>query len=147
MRACGRLSAVLVALLSGIVSAPLAGQEINFGLIGDLAYTAAQEPLFDNVLADLNRAPLAFVVHVGDLASQRRACTDAVLARRVEQFRASANPLIFTPGDNEWTDCHDKQGLPGGDPLERLAKLRAMFFADEDSLGQRRIPLTRQSAG
>src|SRR5262245_12782955 len=147
MRACVRLSAVLAGLLAGVVSAPVASQEITFGLIGDLGYTAAQEPLLDHVLADLNRTPLAFVVHVGDLASARRGCTDALLARRLEQFQASANPLIFTPGDNEWTDCHDKQGVAGGDPLERLAKLRTLFFAGEESLGQRRIALTRQSAG
>jgi hypothetical protein len=122
-------------------------QEITFGLIGDLAYTAAQEPLLDNVLADLNRTPLAFIVHVGDLASQRRGCTDALLARRLEQFQASANPLIYTPGDNEWTDCHEGQGVAGSDPLERLLKLRALFFAVEESLGQRRIALSRQSAG
>jgi hypothetical protein len=84
-------------------------------------------------------------VHVGDLASPRRGCTDAVWARRLEQFQASANPLIYTPGDNEWTDCHEQQGVAGGDPLERLATLRTVFFAGEESFGQRSIALARQS--
>src|SRR5262245_20473124 len=119
MHACARHYALLASLLS-VGFAPAAAQDITFGLIGDLAYAAAQEPLLDNVLADLNRTPLAFVVHVGDLASPRRGCTDAVWAQRLAQFQASANPLIYTPGDNEWTDCHDKQGTTGGDPLERL---------------------------
>ena len=74
------------------------------------------------------------------------ACTDALRARRLAQFHASAHPLIYTPGDNEWTDCHEHKGVAGGDPLERLATLRTLFFPDEQSLGQRNIPLMRQSA-
>jgi hypothetical protein len=52
------------------------------------------------------------------------------------------HPFIFVPGDNEWTDCH----LSGADPLERLAKLREMFYPDGDSLGERKLKLARQSA-
>jgi len=100
-----------------------------------------------NVLDELNRTPLAFVVHVGDLGSPRAgSCTDELWARRLGQFRGSANPLIYTPGDNEWTDCHAQQGVPGGDPLERLTKLRGLFFNGEQSFGQRTLALTRQSA-
>ena len=118
----------------------------SFGLFGDLAYRPEQEPLLQNVLDDLNAASLEFVVHVGDLGAPRYgSCSDAMWARRKAQFDASAHPLIYTPGDNEWTDCYDKQGVPGGDPLERLASLRAFFFAGERSLGRRTIDLVRQS--
>jgi hypothetical protein len=131
-----------------LLAQPSAPQRFNFGLIGDLAYSQEEEPRLENVLADLDRTPLAFVVHVGDLGSPRTgACTDALLARRLAQFRASSNPLIYTPGDNEWTDCHDQQGFPGGNPLERLAKLRELFFVGEESFGRRTLPLIRQSAG
>jgi hypothetical protein len=137
----------IIVLLTAVASSGPAPtqQQFSFGLIGDLGYGAANEPLLDNVFDDLNRTSLAFVVHLGDLASARRGCTDALTARRLAQFRASANPLVYTPGDNEWTDCHEKFGVAGGDPLERLAKLRSVFFADEQSFGQRRIPLTQQS--
>ena len=129
---------------SGLAQPPQ--QQFSFGLFGDLAYVAADEPRLANVLADLDRAPLAFVVHVGDLGHPTtRSCTDALWERRLAQFRASANPLMYTPGDNEWTDCHEQQGFTGGDPLERLGKLRALFFAGDASFGQRSIALTRQS--
>ena len=122
--------------------------EISFGLFGDLAYVPAREPQMQAVLDEMSRTPLAFVVHVGDLGSPRTgSCTDALWQRRLAQFRASANPLIYTPGDNEWTDCHDAQGVPGADPLERLDSLRRAFFAGDQSLGQRTLPLVRQSAG
>jgi hypothetical protein len=98
------------------VSQP-APQNFTFGLMGDLGYVPAREPMFENVLADMNAAPLAFSVHVGDLASPRLGCDKAFHAHRLAQFQAMAHPLIFTPGDNEWTDCSD--------PLDRLADLRA----------------------
>jgi hypothetical protein len=128
---------------------PASGQPaaFAFGLFGDLAYSAAEEPLLTNVLADLDRTPLAFVVHVGDLGSPRAgSCTQELWARRLAQFQAAANPLIYTPGDNDWTDCHAQQGVPGADPLERLARLRDAFFTTEHSFGRRTIALTRQSS-
>jgi hypothetical protein len=49
-------------------------------------------------------------------------------------------------GDNEWADCHRAKPRTY-DPLERLAKLRQMFFQGDASLGQRRMKLERQSEG
>jgi hypothetical protein len=133
--------AMLVASTPALSQAPA----LTFGLIGDLGYGPAEEPLLQNVLDDLNRSNLTFVVHVGDLSATAHGCTDDVVTRRFAQFNASAHPFIYIPGDNEWTDCHEKQGVKGGDPLERLAHLRKVFFAGEESLGQRTIRLIRQS--
>ena len=117
----------------------------TFAVIGDLGYFPHEEPWVEHVFADLNRnGSLAFVVHVGDLSSPRYSCTNEFWARRMAQFRASVHPIVYTPGDNEWTDCH-APAVPGGNPLERLASLRTMFFAGDRTLGQRTFPLTRQS--
>jgi len=144
------LTAIIVcAILAGCATdggRPTGTGVFTFGLFGDLAYRPEQEPLLENVLTDLSAASLEFVVHVGDLgAPPYGSCSNELWARRRTQFEASAHPLIYTPGDNEWTDCHDKQGVPGGDPLERLSSLRAFFFQGEHSLGRRTIALTRQS--
>ena len=118
---------------------------ITFALIGDLGYFPREEPWVDNVFADLNRdASLAFVVHVGDLSSPRYSCTNEVLARRLAQFRASSHPIVYTPGDNDWTDCHEPS-VKGGDPLERLGNLRTVFFDGDHTLGRRTFALARQS--
>jgi hypothetical protein len=120
-------------------------QGFTFALVGDLGYSPEEEPWVDNVFADLNRdTSLAFVVHVGDLSAPRFGCLNELRARRLAQFRASAHPLVYTPGDNDWTDCHEP-AVKGGDPLERLANLRTVFFVGDQTLGQRTLPLTRQS--
>jgi hypothetical protein len=154
MTGCSRRFAVILGLLAAGLAAATgiaraqdgAPSAFTFGLFGDLAYLPAEEPLLANVLADLDRTPLAFVVHVGDLGHPRAgSCTEELWLRRLAQFQASINPLIYTPGDNEWTDCHEREGVPGADPLERLPKLRSLFFASEQSFGRRTIALTRQS--
>lgn len=153
-----RLLAIACVLAAGLAGASVITHAQNaptsapvglfsFGLFGDLAYSAAEEPLLANVLTDLDRTQLAFVVHVGDLGSPRTgSCSDELRTRRLAQFRASANPLIYTPGDNDWTDCHTQQGVPEADPLERLATLRDLFFTTDHSFGRRAITLTRQSS-
>ncbi len=62
---------------------------------------------------------------------------------RRDQFNSFASPLIYTPGDNDWTDCR-RQAAGSMDPLERLAHLRAIFFSDGNSLGATRIPTETQ---
>jgi hypothetical protein len=92
----------------------------------------------------MNREPLAFTVHVGDFKSSWSACTDALFRQRREWFDLSHHAFIFVPGDNEWTDCWRPVG-EARDPLERLSRLRQLFFADGYSLGQRKIALERQA--
>lgn len=150
------LSAVLLALFLGACaterSQPLAIQDppdrgFTFAIIGCLGYRPEHAPWLENLLTELNKTPLAFVVHVGDLgAPPRGSCTDELWARRLAQFQASAHPFVYTPGDNDWTDCREPT-VKGGDPLERLAKLRSVFFQGDHTLGQRTFVLTRQSQG
>jgi hypothetical protein len=37
--------------------------------------------------------------------------------------------VVYTPGDNEWADCHKTKQLKAGDPLKELASVRSLFFA------------------
>ena len=70
-------------------------------------------------------------------------CTDENLQKVRDEFNLFAQPLVFTPGDNDWTDCHrEKAGK--FDPLERLAKVRQMYFTPGRSLGARPMPLLSQ---
>jgi hypothetical protein len=54
-------------------------------------------------------------------------------------------PLIYVPGENEWTDC-DRANNGSYDPNERLALVRRLFASQPTSFGQDRLRLTRQSA-
>lgn len=144
------VTVVLVAISSVAWFKPRAAhgqaQGFTFALIGDMAYYEEHEPWLANVHAEISKEQsLAFVAHVGDLSRPVRACTEETLKFRLSQFNALPQPVIFTPGDNDWTDCHDKQGVKDGAPLTALDRLRTMFFAGEESLGKRKMRVTRQS--
>jgi hypothetical protein len=110
-------------------------------LIGDLPYSPQEEQEFTNLVTDVNGSDVAFVVHDGDIKSGAAPCTDALFLSRRSLFETFKKPFVLVPGDNEWTDCH----RAGDDPLERLKKLRELFFATETSLGQPTLLLERQS--
>jgi hypothetical protein len=132
-----------VTALGATLCAPAAAAEFTFAAFGDTPYSRDEEQRFPDMIADLNRQPLAFVVHVGDFKAATTPCSDEVFLQRRDWFSYFHHPLVFVPGDNEWTDC--RRFLAGRyDPLERLGKLRALFFADEHSLGQVRLVLERQ---
>ena len=110
--------------------------------MGDTPYNDAEEARVLQMMGKIDREPLAFVVHVGDFKGPVP-CTDALYLRRREQFDASAHPFVLTPGDNDWTDCRRRES-GDMDPLERLARLRQIFFADRWSLGRTRLELLVQ---
>jgi hypothetical protein len=88
-------------------------------------------------------AHVDFIVHAGDFKHGGDVCSDALFEDRRQLFDASPRPFVFVPGDNEWSDC-SRVSAGGFDPRERLAKLRDLFFAGDESLGRRRIALERQ---
>jgi len=110
------------------------------GLWGDLPYSAVQETQgLPNLLADMNDARLEFTVNDGDLKAGSGACDDALYTRALGWFDTLRDPAMFTPGDNDWTDC-DRN--PGVSSLERLDHERTVFFSTSKSLG--RHPLTQE---
>jgi|SRR5215211_2167106 len=122
-------------------------KNFEVGLIGDFPYGPEKEVEAQNLFDELNGERLAFVTHDGDIKNSSTACTNDVYEKEYRRFETSVNPFIYTPGDNDWTDCHR---LPNpspeeADPLNRLAFLRQTFFTDGYSLGRREIPLERQS--
>jgi hypothetical protein len=145
--------AMLVALSATVVLAKPKDRasgptRYEIGLIGDIPYNAVQEQQTARLFEELDGEKLAFIAHDGDIKSGSSACTDDVYQRELRRFESSDNPLVYTPGDNEWTDCHrpPNPSPEEADALNRLALVRGTFFSDGDeSLGEKTIPLTRQS--
>jgi hypothetical protein len=142
------LGVALLSLVLGCASARPAAEagatRFEFALIGDQQYNEASEAQFPRLMADVDRSSVSFVVHVGDFkAGTSMPCTDDLFESRKRQFDDSRHPFIFTPGDNDWTDCHNERAGKY-EPIERMAKLRTIFFAEGRSLGRRKIALQGQ---
>ena len=94
--------------------------------------------LVDSVNADRS---VRAVIHVGDIHSGSMPCTSAGILPPIatsnpgwnqavfQVFQRFAAPLVYTPGDNEWTDCHKSKEKAAGDPLKELAAVRGLFFS------------------
>jgi len=110
------------------------------------------------------------VLHVGDLHSGSQFCTQAYDQQIADLWAGFADPLVYTPGDNEWTDCHKKKegggaynaatgqidyatdadgtlvDYAGGNPIDNLALVRSIFFPDPGStLGSGRLHVLSQA--
>ena len=61
--------------------------------------------------------------------------------RLVSEHQASSHS---DPGDNDWTDCHGVVARQF-EPLERLAKVRTMFFPEGGASASARYPSSAKS--
>jgi hypothetical protein len=122
-------------------------QAAEYAVIGDTPYGATQTADFPNLIADINKAKdISRVVHVGDIKNGSSRCDDASFATIFAGFQTFADPLVYTPGDNEWTDCH-RANNGAYDPVERLSAVRALFFPNAGrTLGGARKDVLAQSA-
>src|SRR5262249_41095771 len=69
----------------------------------DTAEFLATPAFISNVNADPD---VSLVVHVGDILSGKQYCTQNSDRPIYDLWTASRAPLVYTPGDNEWADCH-----------------------------------------
>jgi hypothetical protein len=117
----------------------------EIGLIGDMPYGDVGRAQFPNVIASINDTRLAFTTFDGDIKNGGERCDQPVYDLAVRNFASFRAPLVYVPGDNEWTDC-DRASNGSYDPNERLALVRSLFATGPFSLGRSKLALTRQSA-
>lgn len=164
MRTISALGALAAAL--SIAAAPAVARDnkpfdeganpLTMAVFGDAPYgtSPTDHAEFDATPAfidSINRdRQVRLVLHVGDIHSGKQYCTQAYDQSILDQWTRFADPLVYTPGDNEWTDCHKTaeggnvlvNGQPvdyaNGDPVANLALVRSIFFADPgETLGAR----------
>ena len=137
------LAAIAVLFFSTSASA----ERFSFIALGDTPYFLPGDyDAFGRLIARVNTLKPAFTLHVGDIISGQTRCDDALFLKVRDMFATFDGALVYTPGDNEWTDCH-RPNSGRFDPVERLARVREMFFADPTrSLGKAPIKVTSQSA-
>ena len=136
-----RLVAALFLLTTGLVHA----ETWRFAVIGDVPYSRYERNEMPQLLENIAAEHPEFIIHAGDIKLSSDECTDELFLDRHQLLDSSSVPVIYTPGDNEWTDC---RRLSAGryDEIERLNKLRALFFSGPRSLGKRTVPVEQQSA-
>jgi hypothetical protein len=103
----------------------------TLAVIGDTPYGPEKLAEFP-ILTDLINADpkVDLVAHLGDIkAGSGSPCTNEYIDSIRVLFDRFRDPFVYTPGDNEWTDCH-ADGKNNGlyTPTERLQFVRQVFF-------------------
>ena len=131
----------------------------------DTEQFVATPAFIDSINADPD---VDLVIHVGDIHSGKQYCTEAYDRSVAALWTQFQDPLVYTPGDNEWSDCHkkaegggaynastgqidyvlDAMGAPvdsaKGDPVANLDLVRSIFFAQPGvTLGHRKLVLSQ----
>ena len=141
-----RTRASIAALVFALaIAEPASAAQFAFAAFGDTPYHRDEELRLVQMIGEMNHERLALALHVGDFKAAYTPCTNEMFLQRRDWFALSHHPFFLVPGDNEWSDCWRPQGA-SRDALERLAKLRELFFSTDSSLGQRPLRVERQSS-
>lgn len=120
-------------------------KKFEFIAFGDMPYHLPEDyGRFENLIQQINHEKSAFSVHVGDIKSGSSLCSDEYYAKIHTYFETFSKAMIYTPGDNEWTDCN-REAAGSYNPQERLSVLRKLFFSSDQSFGRKKIDLNKQS--
>ncbi len=105
--ALARAALAGVALLAAAAHA----EQFAFVALGDTAYNPpADYPVYQALIDRINAEKPAFSVHVGDTWGAMP-CTKANHQNIFGWFSKYQQPVVYTPGDNEWADCRTPEVL------------------------------------
>ena len=141
------MRSICLFLLLSVWCTTLSAQSKKFEFIafGDMPYRLPADYVrFENLIQQVNQEKPAFSVHVGDFKSGSTLCSDEYFNKIHAYFETFSQPLIYTPGDNEWTDCN-RETAGSYNPLERLSALRKLFFSNRQSFGKKKMNLNTQA--
>ena len=119
---------------------------LTLAVFGDWPYSQALLDVAPLLIHSINSdSRVRLVMHVGDIHSGSMPCTSEWNQGIFDLFQQFKDPLVYTPGDNEWTDCH--RPVEGNkNPLTELENVRNLFFANPGyTLGGRKKRVLSQA--
>ncbi|MES2759694.1 MAG: hypothetical protein V4693_20170 [Pseudomonadota bacterium] len=137
----GALAAL--AMHGALLAEPKDPDRHQFGVIGHSFHNGGDEARLKRAIADESESALAFVVVTG-IKGASEPCSDKLYERRREMFDDAKRPMIVAPAASDWSECKNSAGRSTA--IERLNRLRELFFSEPTSLGVRKLPVTRLSA-
>jgi hypothetical protein len=132
-------AALLVALPAAADGQP--DETYRFAVIGH-GYADTGESHLQRAIEATADKMVAFVVVTGIKGGQE-ACTDKVYQKRFQLIADAPRATIMLPAGSDWTECKNTAGRSNA--IERLNRLRELFYGEPNSLGMNKVALTRQS--
>ncbi len=120
-------------------------KEFSFALWGDMPYARNGDTpaKIQALIDDINASKVAFTIFDGDIKDGSSLCENWQYTDAIDRFNSFKKPMVYVPGDNEWTDCH-RTNNGGFNALDRLSYIRQTMFNSPDSFGQKKMRLEHQ---
>jgi hypothetical protein len=122
-------------------AAPKPDDAQRFGVIGH-SFAAGDEERLKQAIAETDDKSVSFIVVTG-IKGTLEPCSDKLYLKRRDLIDDTRRPVVVALAASDWTDCKNSAGRSNA--IERLARLRELFYAEPHSLGAKKIELTRQS--
>ena len=135
------LAAALLAA-SSAMAAPAQRHMHSFGVIGHSFANGGDEEQLKQSIMESSESALAFVVLTG-IKAEKEPCSDKLYLERRKLIENARRPMIVMPSATDWSGCRNSAGRTAA--IERLNRLRELYYPEPESLGRRKIEVTRQS--
>jgi hypothetical protein len=127
---------------NGAPAAPAGPKPFSFAVVANSFRNGADGVALTRAIEETDDDNLAFVV-VNGIKSPDEPCSDELYGQRREMLNGAKNGLVLSLAGSDWIRCRHANGRSAA--IDRLNRLREMFYTGEMSLGGSRIPLQRQS--
>lgn len=115
----------------------------SFAVAANAFRYGPDEQILSHTLSAASADTVSFIVANG-VKADTEPCSDDLYLQRKAIYDKSKPGLVLSLGANDWAECMRSNGESAA--IERLQRLREMFFADAPSLENGRIKVVQQSA-
>lgn len=145
-RSAGRRGRWLLALTL-LAAAPSAfaaqaRKSFQFAIAAQMLQGEAGEAELRRGFDEAQQKRAAFLL-VSGIKSASEACSDKLYAQRRALLDQSPRPLVLSLAGSDWTACRNSAGRSNA--IERLNRIRELFFDQDESLGEKKLALNRLS--
>lgn len=113
----------------------------RFALIGH-SFNDGGEKRLKEAIGETDDKSTAFVVVTG-IKGNAEPCSDKLYQQRHALINDGKQPMVVLPAGSDWTECRNSAGRSNA--IERLNRVRELFYGEPTSLGARKLTLTRLS--
>ena len=117
------------------------GAAHRFAVVGH-GFTDGGDKRLRTALADNDDRDVAFLVVTG-IKGANEPCTDKLYQKRRDVIDDARRPVVVLPAGSDWAECRNSAGRTIA--IERLNRIRELFYGEPSTLGAHKLTVTRQS--
>jgi len=131
---------LLLAHAAAHATQPAKPKTYTFAAVG---HTNGDDKQLAEAIKEADEAKAEFIVTTGVKAANEP-CTDKLYTARRTLMNDSRRPLVLSLAASDWTGCRNSAGRSNA--IERLNRLRELYFFDSATLGKDKLQVKRLSS-